>query len=149
MAASDFAGYLFRTGTLQTTGTAFPNQYIEMDSYDSTPNQREEIKAERDDNTRDLIRVTAQGKKSVFHFKTRDNLTLSQKAQIQSFFTGAETNSDQRKVPLVYWNDEDNTYKEGTFYRPDIKFSIKRIEKKANGSFDIIYNAMEFDLIEY
>lgn len=146
MAATDFAGYLIKNDN----NVAFPLKYIDFSSWDSTPNQREEIKAERDDNTRDLIRVTAQGKKSVIHFKTRPNLTLAEKIEIQTFFTSGESaqshtgDAAQRKIYLTYWNDEDNIYKSNYFYRPDIKFTIKKIENNT-----IIYDAIEIDLIEY
>lgn len=144
MAATDFAGYLLRTGTLSTMGNIFPHEYMQVDSWDSTPNQREEIKAYRDDNTRNLTRVTAEGKKSVFSFKTRKSLDLAEKIAIQTFFTSAESDATQRKIHLVYWNDEDNIYKEGDFYRPDTHFPIKRIEED-----NIIYNELQLDFVEY
>ena len=48
---SAFKGYLLRA---VATNTVFPNNYIVYEGWDSTPNQREEIKAIRDDNTRDF-----------------------------------------------------------------------------------------------
>lgn len=134
-------GYLFKA---VSTGTIFPHKYIDFGTWESTPNQREELKAYRDDNTRDLIRVTASGQKSVFQFKTRSNLTLAEKMEIQNFFTSAESDTTQRRITLQYWNDEINDYKTGDFYRPNLKFPIKRIE---NGT--IIYDAITIDLIEY
>ena len=59
---ADFKGYLVKFGSVE-----LPNSYLMMDSGQvSTPNQREEIKATRDDNSRKLHRVTAQGKISSF-----------------------------------------------------------------------------------
>ena len=81
-------GYLFKKTVTVGTSTVdviFPHKYIALDTWDSTPNQREEIKAYRDDNTRDLTRITAQGKKSVFKFKTRKYLHLSEKQEIQTY----------------------------------------------------------------
>ena len=57
---ANFEGYLFKKTVTQGTSTIdvpFPNRYIALDTWSSTPNQREEIKAYRDDNTRDLTRV--------------------------------------------------------------------------------------------
>lgn len=148
---ANFEGYLFKKTVTQGTSTVdvpFPNKYIALDTWDSTPNQREEIKAYRDDNTRDLTRVTAQGKKSKFTFKTRKYLHLAEKKEIQRFFTEGEEQAggdpNQRKIYLTFWNDEDNQYKSGYFYRPNMTFKIYKITDN-----DIIYNEMSFELIEY
>lgn len=137
--ATNFAGYLLASGN-----DALPLQYIDWNSYDSNPDQREEIKAERDDNTRNLIRVTASGRKTAIHFKTRENLNLEEKIAFQTWFYNHETDHNERKIPLTFWNEETNAYDSGDFYRPNMKFPIKKIEGN-----NIIYGAMEFDLIEY
>ena len=46
---SDFKGFLLKNSSGETL-----DRYIQFDTYSSTPNQREEINAYRDDNTRDL-----------------------------------------------------------------------------------------------
>jgi len=136
-----FNGYLIKA---TKTNKEFPNKYIAWESYDSTPNQREEIKAYRDENTRNLTRVTATGHKTKIVFKTLDNLHLVEKQEIQNWFTSAESDSNQRKINLEYWNDEDNTYKTADFYRPDIKFTMKKVT-----STDITYKQLEISLVEY
>lgn len=136
-----WAGYFIKS---TKTGQIFPNEYIAWESYESEPNHREEIKAYRDDNTRDLTRITAEGTKSSLAFTTREGLHLADKMAIQAFFTNGESNALERKINLEYWNDEENTYKTADFYRPDIKFKIRKIT-----STDIIYQAMDIDLIEY
>lgn len=148
---ANFQGYLFKKTVTQGTSTIdvpFPNRYIALDTWSSTPNQREEIKAYRDDNTRDLTRVTAQGKKSKFSFKTRKKLHLNEKKEIQKFFTDGEQQTggdpNQRKIQLTFWNDESNSYKTGYFYRPNMEFKIYKITDD-----DIIYDEMSFELIEY
>lgn len=144
---ANFRGYLFKKTITQGTSTIdvpFPNRYIALDTWSSTPNQREEIKAYRDDNTRDLTRVTAQGKKSKFSFKTRKKLHLNEKKEIQQFFTSSEVDANQRKIQLTFWNDESNSYKTGYFYRPNMEFKIYKITDD-----DIIYDEMSFELIEY
>lgn len=138
---SAFNGYLIKA---TDTGIIFPNKYIVYESWNSTPNSREEIKAWRDDNTRDLFRITAQGTKSSFSFNVRAGLHLADKISIQQFFTNAEVNHLERKIQLTYWNDEDNTYKTAYFYRPDIEFTIRKITDD-----DIIYNEFSISLIEY
>jgi hypothetical protein len=141
----NFEGYLFASCDSKfRVRQTFPNKYIQYNSWSSTPNQREEIKAYRDDNTRKLTRVTASGKKSVFSFKVRGNLHLAEKKEIQEFFTSAETNHEQRKVNLKFWDDENNEYKTGTFYRPNMPFPIVKITED-----DIIYGELTIECIEY
>lgn len=139
--ATNFKGYLLKA---VATNTIFPHQYMALNTWKSTPNQREEIKAYRDENTRDLTRVTAQGRKSVFSFETRENLTLEEKMEIQSFFTSAESDTDQRAIELQFWNDEDNDYDTGTFYRPNCQFPIKLIRDD-----NIVYGKIKIEGIEY
>ena len=137
---ANFRGYLLAG----RNGSIFPHEYINYESWESTPNQREEIKAYRDENSRDLTRVTAAGKKSVFQFNTRPKLHLADKERILSWFNSVESNHDQRRLELVYWNEEDNAYKSGSFYRPDTKFPIKQIL-----SDDIIYKETTINFVEY
>lgn len=140
-----FEGYLFASCNANfTIKQVFPNKYIRFNSWTSTPNQREEIKAYRDDNTRNLTRVTAAGKKSVFSFTVRSPLHLEDKILIQQFFTDAEVDHEQRKVNLRFWDDEQNVYRTGTFYRPNMKFPIIKITED-----DIVYGELTIECIEY
>ena len=141
--STNFAGYLLKAGT-GTTAEEFPMKYILEATWESTPNQREEIKAYRDDNTRNLTRVTAQGKKSKITFQIRDNITLEQKIEIQTFFTAHEVSAEERKIEITYWNDEDNNYKTGFFYRPNLTFKISHISGTT-----IFYKGFKIELIEY
>lgn len=138
--ANNWNGYLIKA---TKTSAIFPSKYIALGSYEALPNVREEIKAYRDENTRNLTRVTAKGHKSSLKFVIRP-LHLNEKMEVQKFFTDAESDKNQRKIQLQYWNDEENAYKTSYFYRPDITFKIYKISKK-----DIIYDAFEVELIEY
>lgn len=137
---ADFKGYLLKA---VKTGQIFNSKWIEIESYSSAPNQREEISAKRDDYTRNLIRVTAPGNKTAIEFTTT-SCNLQTKMQIQNFFYAGETDHLQRKIELEYWNDEENKYKTGFFYRPDIKFTIE-----THGKNDIKYKPLEISLVEY
>lgn len=139
--ASNFRGYLLKS---TKTGQIFPLKYINFESWSSTPKQREEIKAYRDDNTRNLTRITAEGMKSVFAFETRAKLHLAEKMEIQEFFTNGESDAHQRKINLEYWNDETNSYLTADFYRPDTTFPIVRVTED-----DIIYGSLKFEFVEY
>lgn len=137
---SNWNGYFIKA---TKTNTIFPMKWIVVDSYETIPNAREEIKAYRDENTRNLTRVTASGHKTSLKFTVRP-LHLADKIKVQKFFTDNESNSTQRKIQLQYWNDEDNVYKTAYFYRPDITFKIKQTTKN-----DIKYDSFDIDLIEY
>ena len=126
------------------SGEIFPNKYIDWSSWSATPEQREEIVAYRDDNSRDLHRVTAQGKKSVFSFNTRANLQLADKIKILKFFTDNEVIPAERKIQLEYWNDATSEYKTGYFYRPNMQFKIIKMTKD-----NLWYDSMTIELIEY
>ena len=140
-----FRGYLYKA---VKTNEVFPLQYIEYNTYKSTPNQREELKAYRDDNSRDLIRVTASGMKSTMEHKTRKNLHLADMAIIQGWLFRAQEDTEeahiQRKIELEYWDNEQLSYKTGTFYIPNIDYKIIRLTDD-----DIIYDQIELKYIEY
>lgn len=140
MGATDFRGYWLKA---VATNKIFPEKYMAEGTWNSTPNQREYIKAYRDDNTRDLTLVPAQGKKSVFQFSTRKNLRLKEKIELISFFTDAEYDHINRIVKLEYWDDENNVYKVGDFYRPNMPFKALRHTQT-----DIIYDSLTIDGIE-
>lgn len=124
----------------------FPMKYIIEESWNSEPDVREEIKAERDDNTRDLYRKTASGMKSSFSFTTRD-LHLEEMQEVLNYFTSNEPTPlarQQRKIQLEYWNDEEFNYKTAYFYRPNMKFNIKHTTPT-----DIIYKGLTLEFVEY
>lgn len=137
---SQFKGYLLKE---LEHGTIFPHEYMNYESWITTPNQREELEAYRDDYTRDLYRITSVGRKSVYSFETR-TLSLSEKQEVFLFFKNATVDSAQRKVHLEVWNDEDDTYHSAYFYIPDIEYTIRKISDD-----DIFYNEITIELIEY
>ena len=64
------------------TGELFPHELIQKDTYQSTPLQRTEIKAYRD-NDNYLHRVTSPNYKTKIEFQTY-KLSLAQLSEIQS-----------------------------------------------------------------
>lgn len=140
-----FAGYLLK---IANTNVIFPHKYIQLATWKATPDQREEIRAYRDENTRNLTRKTAVGMKSKISFDTRPNLHLLEKQEIQRFFEYGESlpggSSIERKIQLTFWNDETNSYDTGYFYRPNMEFPILKIMEN-----DIIYDKLSFSFVEY
>ena len=132
-----FNGYL-----LAFNGYILPHKYIQLSSYDTTPNQRTELSAYRD-NFNSLHRVTSPNHKTTIRFTTLP-LSLEEKQEIQQIMSYGLVDSTQRKYKVTYWNDETNTYITSYFYMPDVNYQIKKIE----GS-NIEYNPISFELIEY
>lgn len=135
---SNYKGYL-----LKFNETIFPNNYIL--EYSSTPNQRMDINAERD-NIGTLHRATIPHTKTSITFTTHI-LSLEEKITMQNIIWNAINANgvpEQRKVWIEYWNDEINDYKLGWFYIPDISYQIQ----SANFE-DIRYSPISVELIEY
>lgn len=132
-----FEGYLLAFG-----GYILPHKYIQLSSYDTTPNQRTELAATRD-NTNYLHRVTSPNHKTTIKFTTLP-INLTEKTEIQRIMSYGLVNSTERKYKVTYWNDETNTYITSEFYMPDVNYQIKKIDDN-----DIEYNPISFELIEY
>lgn len=133
-----FEGFL-----MKAVETTFPHKYIQISTYKTTPSQRQDLDSYQDSKG-NLHRTVVPHDRSKIVFKTIDDLKLAEKQEIQAFFNGAMTNARERKVTLTYWNDEDNIYKTGSFYIPDVTYPIKRIMGN-----DIVYDSVEYHLIEY
>nr|DAX10516.1 MAG TPA: hypothetical protein [Bacteriophage sp.] len=131
----NYKGFLLKFGN-----TEFPNNYFA--EYSSTPDQRMDTDAERDDNG-NLQRTTLPTGKTSITFSTHI-LHLDEKINMQNIINSAIVNTAQRKCYVTYWNDETNSYDSGYFYIPDIEFSVMDADKT-----DIRYNPISIELIEY
>ena len=74
------------------------------------------------------------------------SLYLAEKIELQSVFASGLVNRAQRKYKVTYWDDEQNTYKTGVFYMPDVDYKIINVDEETK---NILYNKMRFALIEY
>lgn len=136
---AEFKGYLVKFGSVK-----LPNSYIMQDSGNvSTPNQREEIKATRDDTTRKLFRVTASGQISKFSIVIKP-LTNTQLSALKNIMRNSLVNDAQRKYNVTYWNDEHLRYENGNFYIPDITY-----ERLLVGDDFILYNSFTMEFVGY
>lgn len=127
-----------------TTYLSFPMHVIGEEGYSSKPNIREEIKAYRDDNTRNLTRVTATGTKTQIAIETRERLKDSDKVDVLKWFTDHESSELERKITILYFDIDTSTYKSGTFYRTDPEFNIQQIK-----GMDLFWKPFTIELIEY
>ena len=131
--ANNYKGYLLKFG-----GSILPNKYFL--EYSSTPDQRIESSAERD-NLGTLHRATLPNGKTSITFSTHI-MSLDEKIQFQSIINSAMVFESQRKVSVTYWNDETNTYKTGYFYIPDIEYQAMDADADT-----IRYNPITVELI--
>ena len=134
-----FEGWLLKFGN-----KVLPNKFLAYDDYTATPNQRTEVEAYRDLNNL-LHRDTSPNVKTKIEFNTRP-LWLSEKIEMQSVFASGLINKSQRKYNVTYWNDEENAYKTGVFYMPDVDYKIIHVDEETK---NILYNEMRFAIIEY
>lgn len=136
------------TGRLKTINNtvylSFPQKYIAYGGYKCTPNNREEIKAYRDDNTRNLTRVTASGTKTGITIDILGGLHDAEKREVLAWFTGHESNALQRKISLLYYDTDSGNYVTGAFYRANTEYAVLYI-----GASDIIWDAFTIELAEY
>lgn len=142
MADTDFQGYLLAY-VKNNNIVQFPHEYIAWDEWESNDNQREYIKAYRDDNTRDIFLVQAQGRKTALQFTLRDNLHLKDIRIIRDWFLSGQSDDNIRKITIRYWDSDLLKYRNITCYQANPKFKIKKITDN-----DIIYRGRTVDLVE-
>lgn len=128
-----FEGYL-----LKKDGVLFPPRFIALGSYSATPNQRQDLDSYRD-STGELYRNILPHKVTKIEFTTPP-LHLKDKEEL----THLLKNRDQ--FQLEFWDDEEDAYRTGTFYCPDIKFEIYRTDPRKK---DIWYLPIRIAMIEY
>lgn len=137
-----YNGYLIKLGG--SGGAILPMQFIRVEEYNITPNQRMESEAKRAV-TGYLHRNTVSHTATKVEFNS-PIMTNRDMDYLMSLIRSAWTNAQERKLNLEYYDMETNSYKTGTFYMPDVKFNISRIDEQLNL---IIYNPTRFAFIEY
>lgn len=127
-----------------TVYLSFPEKYMALKGYSIDPNKREEIKAYRDDNTRNLTRVTATGTKTTMKIKMLGALRNAQKKEVFKWFTDHESDALQRKISLLFYDSDTDGYRTGSFYRADTELTA--ISHTNN---DIVWDSFDFELTQY
>ena len=135
-----YNGYLIKVGG--SSGTALPMQYIKLEGYDITPNQRMESEAKRAV-TGILHRTTVDHTATKIEFTT-PCLTDMDVHALNGLLGEAWTSVSERKLELEYYDMETATYKTGTFYMPDIKYQIDHIDGNI-----VYYKEITYKFIEY
>lgn len=135
-----YNGYLIKIGG--PSGVELPMEFIKLEGYDITPNQRMESSAKRSV-TGYLNRTTVEHTATKIEFST-PVMTDKDVHAIMGLFGNAWTSVIERKLNLEYYDMETGEYKTGTFYMPDIKFTIDHIDGNI-----VYYKETSFKFIEY
>lgn len=140
-----YAGYLIKLGG--SNGTSLPFKYFKAESYSCTPNQRMEASANRAV-TGVLVRSTVSHTATKIEFETPFLTNTERKALNDLLWAamGSAANRLERKLDLEYYDDEMDTYKTGTFYVPDVQYSIYKVDNTRN---IITYSPVRYAFIEY
>ena len=134
-----YNGYLLKIGG--SNGTVIPLSYIKEQSYQETPNQRLDRWARRNNKGR-LIRKVVSNQPSKIVFQTVP-LTNTQLSALMGIIK-SHWSSSERKVPIEFYNRENDAYKTESFYMPDITYTIDHIAWNT-----IYYQSVEFHFIGY
>ena len=120
----DYRGYLVMFGNTQ-----LPNSFLTR--YRSTPDQRIEKKAWRDNNE-SLQRVTSPNFKTTLNLEIRP-LSQGEKDLFNSIKANGLMDATQRKYRVTFWNLDTCEYGTGSFYIPDTEFAIDHIADSDTG----------------
>lgn len=136
-----FEGWLIKVGTEQTE---IPINFIRYSTYKVTPDQRMEWSAERNVNGV-LQRETVPNMPPKIEFNTK-LLTNSDVTALMSILNKSFTVASERKLPVYFYDPENNTYKTWDCYMPDIDFKIRNVDTVKN---IINYEELRFAFIGY
>lgn len=134
-----YSGYHLKFGN-----TILPYKYIKLATYKSSPNQRLDLDSYRDSDGvlhREVLSHTA----SKIEWET-PYLTNIDVAEMNAIFNAAMSNQTERKVSVTYYNEENDTYKTGTFYMPDVQYTVYHADLDNKR---LIYSPIRIALIEY
>lgn len=126
-----FLGYL-----LKVDGTIIPNKYINISTYNTSPDTRRVLDGYYDGD--DIYReILSPHTRSSINFSTNGMLADGKIFIMDKF--GAKKN-----LNIEYWNEITEEYKTGLFKAEDFKISLYKI--KGNNRF---YQPVGISLIEY
>lgn len=123
----------------------FPEDYIFKESYNITPNQKQDVNSKLSANYV-LKRRVAKHRRSKIEWNLVPEIDNDELYMLQRLFLDNILNADEENVRLRYFNPIKNVYDEGVFYSPDVTYAIKRTipEQKK-----VIYASTRFAAIEY
>lgn len=123
----------------------FPEDYIFKESYNITPNQKQDINSKLAANYV-LKRRVAKHRRSKVEWNLIPEIDNDELYGLQQLFLNNILNVDEENVRLRYFNPKKNDYDEGVFYSPDVTYVIKRTIPEQQ---KVIYASARFAAIEY
>lgn len=120
-----------------------PNKYISLQSYISTPHQRQDLDSYQDNLGR-LHRNTLTHTRSKLEWNT-PILREKEIQNLQNILNSGIINSNERKIKIIHYCFDTHTYEQGEFYMPDMTFTPMRI--LPNG--EVLINKVRLAFIEY
>ena len=123
----------------------FPEDYIFKESYNITPNQKQDVNSKLAANYV-LKRRVAKHRRSKIVWNIFPEIDNDELYNLQKLFLDNILNEDEENVRLRYFNPRKNDYEEGMFYSPDITYMIKRTDPVTK---KVIYASTRFAAIEY
>ena len=134
-----FEGYLLKMGA-----EVFPLSFVYKESYEITPNRRQDLNSTRNANGVLQRNVLAHRPSTIsLSTKPMSNVEL---AKMMELITRNFVAENERKIALTYYCPDINGYKTGNFYMPDITFPINLVDIENN---TILYNSFTLEFIEY
>ena len=137
-----FNGYLIMLGG--PLGAVLPLKYMRYETYQVTPDQVMDFNTTRD--TTGVLHRTVLG-----HTATKIEFTTPRMSNtdIENMMTVLRrywNNNREKKLTLYYYDPLTNGYKTGTFYMPDINFTISNVDAQHG---KIMYTETRIAFIEY
>ena len=124
-----------------------PNKYISLQSYVSTPHQRQDLDSFQDD-LGFLHRNTLKHYRSKFEFNTPVLLERDLR-DLQNLLNSAIIDTTERKGVFEHYCFDTGNYERATCYIPDITYTPLKIEKTKNGQSLVWLDKVRLAFIEY
>lgn len=137
--------YMQDIGSNPVTYTEIPMDKIRYETYSITPNQRMDL----DTGLRDLTGVMHRNVVSHTATKIEFETVLMKNSELDVLMKSIRDHWLvwlERDVNLRYYDPENDVYKSGHFYMPDIQFVMRNVDSTNS---KINYTQVRFAFIEY
>lgn len=134
----------FNGSLIKINSDEFPLHCIIWESYEVTPNRRQDLDSTRNANGY-LMRNVLDHTATTIQMDTKP-LTNDKLAEMMRFITTRYTDAREKKVQLTYYCPDIDDYKTGLFYIPDVQYPIKKIDVDTK---TIWYKSFTIKFIEY
>lgn len=144
MAFSSTTGLVQVQNASNSNWVTIPMKYMALESYKITPDQMLDLDSYRSETgvlLRNVLEHTAT--------KVEFNTPIISSTDLQAMLTiikNGYTNAKSHRLKLKYYDPETDDYKTGTFYRPDIEYTMRHIDVNKNA---ISYESVRVAFIEY